>query len=724
MALIPTFRRLYANFGLRISIPAILILAATIGTVLFSLSRMAHEANHIEDALTERSTAAAVATFVRSIGESHGDYARWDDAVRALYGNIDFDFVEQNFVASTAAGTFFDTVYLLDADGSDLFGYRSGEKVNESSSVAFGSPLKEMLAKLASDGHTYGLESGMMRTAWGLAAVAVGPVVGNTVGFENPASRSRMLVIAKAFDETAIQRLGTNYVIDNLRLTPADSAEGVAISDPTGSVIGRLAWNDRALGSEARERVGPIALAMLGLLAITMGALIFLAQRGVREIQKRETASRFAATHDSLTGLANRGAFLSAVESALKAAYFDDVPCALAYMDLDGFKQVNDAYGHAAGDEVLKVVAMRLQTISNDHLLARLGGDEFALLITGRDAKKEARAFGHGAISLLRAPFELDHHVIAIGICLGLATGGERELSAEEFLRRGDAAMYQAKQSGPNRYFVYDAAIDRLRHEKIALTEDLTSALADGQLSVSYQPIVSSASGEIVAAEALLRWTHPTRGDVSPSVFIPVAEETGLIEAIGAWVLRQACSDGLAWGRTRVSVNVSPAQFRNPTFAGFVASVLKDTGFAPERLQLEITETYLLAHPEQARVAIDELSRLGVSVVLDDFGTGYSSIGYLRRFKFDKLKLDRSLIADIVTDVRIQRLVHATIALAEALSLTVTAEGVETEGEAVLLQAAGCHELQGFLYSQPISASQLGKLLNRQGHRILSVVAA
>jgi EAL domain-containing protein (putative c-di-GMP-specific phosphodiesterase class I) len=279
--------------------------------------------------------------------------------------------------------------------------------------------------------------------------------------------------------------------------------------------------------------------------------------------------------------------------------------------------------------------------------------------------------------------------------------------------------MYQAKQQGPNRLFTYDAAIDSLLHERLRIAEDLRKALRDERLDIAYQPVFDILGQRIVSVEALLRWTRPESGPVSPASFVRIAEETGLIDDLGAWTLRRACRDALAWPDVRLSVNVSPAQFRDAKFEMRLSEILAETGFPANRLEIEVTETYLVTHPEQARRAITALRRLGVSVALDDFGTGYSSIGYLRSLPFDKLKLDRSLIVGIVTDQRVQRLVQATVALATALELEVTAEGVELEEEVALLRLAGVHTFQGFFFARPSPAASIPALLGREARRTL-----
>jgi diguanylate cyclase (GGDEF)-like protein len=695
----------------------------TIATVLVSLRGMADEVNRIEERLTASEAEAAVQAFVRRLGDSHDDYAKWDDAVRKLYGTVDPTFVQENFVSTTASPVFFDTAYLIDENGKDVFAYRNGEAVATPSHEAFGPILGGMLKTLPSDGHTYDFKTGMLKTAWGLAAVAVGPVVPNTPN-QAPAPRSRYLLIAKTLDDAGLQRLGEDYVIDGLRFARPSDRASVTISDPGGAAISALSWSARRLGSEAHARISPLVLLMLFLIGITVLSLIVIAARGFRQIRKSEADARHVALHDSLTGLPNRAAFVQDLDRAVATSRGEATPVAVAYLDLDGFKEVNDAYGHESGDRLLRLVAAGFQSLCQDHVLARIGGDEFALIITGKDAPKIAAEIGWAMIGYLNRPFNIGGRAIAVGTSVGIAAATSADLSAEEVLRRADVAMYQAKQQGPNRLFIYDAAIDSLLHERLAIAEDLRKALGDESLEIAYQPVFDIRDQRVVSVEALLRWTRPESGPISPATFVRIAEETGLIDDLGAWTLRRACRDALAWPDVRLSVNVSPAQFRDTKFEMRLSEILAETGFPANRLEVEVTETYLVAHPEQARRAISALRRLGVSVALDDFGTGYSSIGYLRSLTFDKLKLDRSLIVGIITDQRVQRLVQATVALATALELEVTAEGVELEEEVTLLRVAGVHTFQGFFFARPSPAASIPAMLGREARRTLESLSA
>jgi diguanylate cyclase (GGDEF)-like protein len=524
----------------------------------------------------------------------------------------------------------------------------------------------------------------------------------------------RFLVLAKSLDKNSIEQLAEDYLIQGLALLPASSVIGptaVPLTDADGAAVGALTWQQREPGSAALARLNPLVFAMLGALGFMVLALVAIAIRGFARVRKGELLAQHAATHDALSGLPNRAALIDHLRSAIdKSQSAHDV--ALVCIELDGIKEISDAYGHSVGDQLLRKVSKGFQTLTGTCYLVRVGGDEFAVVIRKAHASERAKELGERLVRFFANPFDIGGRIISVSVSVGIAPIDETASSVEEVLRRGDVAMYQAKQEGRNRVCVFDDSLDSQRRHRIEVAADLRRALAADALTMFYQPIYSAQDGEIASAEALIRWP---RGEdmppISPAEFIPIAEETGLIDELGMWTLRRACRDAAAWPGLKVSVNVSPAQFHSPAFAKAVAGVLRETGFPADRLELEVTETYLMTHPEQASQVIDAVRALGIAVVLDDFGVGYSSIGYLRSFAFDKLKLDRSLIAGIDRDPHAQRLVQATVALADALELNVTAEGVETEEEAALLRLVGCDAFQGFYFGRPAPAAELTALL-------------
>ncbi len=714
----PRLDQIAARFGPRIVLPVIAVLVAALAIVIISLGEMADEVNRIEDRLTARSADAAIHVVLRRIGETHRDYAVWDDAVRNLYGTVNQDFVDDGFVSSTSEGVFFDTFFVVDEKGAALFGYHRGKLLSETATDIYGAPLAGMMASLPRDGKNYAFQTGMLKTEWGLAAVAVGPIVPFSEKYQPPPHAARFLVISQTFDQAVVSRLGSDFLIDGLRLTGAASAgpRSVPITDPSGTVLGALTWSPRALGDQARARISPTVLVMLSLISAMMVFLLAVARRSVVEIRRREAEARYIATHDGLTGLPNRAAVVAEIEKAISERE-GGVQVAVIYVDLDRFKEVDEAYGHQTGDRLLKQVALLFEKCAGDRMLAKVGGDEFVFVVTDHKSVKIACDISWKLIESLAEPFDIDGRIILLGASIGVAVADTTHPSADELLRRADVAMYQAKQQGSNRFFVYEQLIDTVRHERLELANDLRVALRANGLTLLYQPVFGAGTREVIGVEALLRWERAPFGPVSPDVLVSVAEESGLIDELSQWMLHRACADARDWPDIRLSVNVSPVQLRNPNFENQVTAILAQTDFPAERLEIDIAEGDLVARRDQARRAIDAIRGRGISVALDDFGTGHSSISSLRGFGFDKIKLSRSLIAGIAHEEKIRKLVRATVALASALDLKVGAGGVENESEARQLAVAGCAELQGRFLAEPCPALEVSALLDSLAKR-------
>lgn len=424
-----------------------------------------------------------------------------------------------------------------------------------------------------------------------------------------------------------------------------------------------------------------------------------------------ETKIRSMAFYDSLTKLPNRALFSRTLNDIVSKVTAQK-PCAIMFMDVDHFKQVNDTLGHRYGDELLIGVSERLQAACGDqHLIARLGGDEFVIIVSPATREKAAQ-LAERVIKSLTAPFEVNGHQINVGMSAGISMAPVDSWDPDQLLRYADLALYKAKADGRGTFRFFEASMGVDVENQLALENDLRKALEGGELEVHFQPILSMKDGGISGFEALLRWNHPTRGWVSPAEFIPLAESVGLIEEIGSWALRQACTEAARWpDDIYLAVNLSPQQFRNKTLVLNVLSVLGQTGFPASRLELEITEALLLQNSEANLAILGQLRGLGVRISMDDFGTGYSSLSYLQKFPFDKIKIDQSFIRDLPDGQHSIAIVNAAIGLGVHLGLTVTAEGVETEEQNRALQLAGCLEAQGYLYARPQPAKNLPRLL-------------
>ncbi|WP_426959559.1 sensor domain-containing protein [Muricoccus radiodurans] len=432
--------------------------------------------------------------------------------------------------------------------------------------------------------------------------------------------------------------------------------------------------------------------------------------------ERREAEARVAhmAHHDMLTGLPNRGPLRQKLEDSLTRAKRGE-GFATLYLDLDRFKEVNDTLGHSVGDALLREVAARLRAeLRETDLLARLGGDEFVIVQASVDQPRDATELADRLVETIGRPFELDGHQVVIGTSVGIAVAPGDGQEADALLKAADMALYRAKSEGRGRRRFFEPEMDVRMQLRRALELDLRRALQAEEFEVFYQPIVNVRSRRISGLEALVRWHHPERGLVPPDRFIPLAEEIGLVVPLGEWVLRRACADAVAWrGAPIVAVNLSPVQLGSRRLVDVVRDALRVSGLDPARLELEITETAMLDDTESTLAVLHGLKALGVRIAMDDFGSGYSSLSTLQRFPFDKVKIDRSFIRDLGRSPKSNAIVRAVTGLCEGLTMTTTAEGVETEEQLQLLSRKGCEQAQGYLFSRPLPADQVPGLLTR-----------
>jgi diguanylate cyclase len=499
---------------------------------------------------------------------------------------------------------------------------------------------------------------------------------------------------------------------------------GLAISGMhyTAMAAARFAQGSICRGGvtfDNRWLAATIGLFALGLLVVTLVTAVYdahLQSRTRTHARRLEVANaklQHQATHDALTNLPNRVLVMDRLDREIAHAERDGHRFAVLLLDLDRFKLINDTLGHGAGDQLLVEAARRLSgAVREVDTVARTGGDEFLVLIADTrdqsDLSALAAKIGKALCEPLRIKATEVHTSASIGISVYPADG----TSADALVARADEAMYYAKQRGRNAFQFFNLAMSVFSHERLDLENDLRRALPMNQFEVYYQPKSDVATGRISSVEALLRWRHPTRGLVSPSEFIPLAEESGLILSIGEWVLREACRQASNWQRAglpfiRIAVNVSPVQFRQSSFLQAVRTALLDFGLEPQYLEIELTETTVMDNAEGSVAILEELSRMGVVVSIDDFGTGYSSMSYLRRFPIDKLKIDRSFISELTTNADDASIVQAIISLAHSLRLKVVAEGVETAEQLELLRELGCDQYQGFLRSAAVPADEI-----------------
>lgn len=512
--------------------------------------------------------------------------------------------------------------------------------------------------------------------------------------------------MAKLFDRAALADLGRSSQVSQIRLSPGRAVAGPSLALETydGKTAGQLSWLSIEVGTDLRKLAIPWLFMLSLSIAVSAAAVLHRAWLASRELEANETRERYLSNHDSLTKLPNRRAFEAHIRANSERAL------TMLFMDLDGFKEVNDRYGHARGDELLRLTAQRLaRLLPREGFLARLGGDEFAMLISGEAAASTVERLIANILPAIREPFVFCGASTVIGVSIGVAESTD-ELD-EDLMRRADIAMYAAKDRGRNTWQRYTADLDQARLDRQSLTDDLRYAIAACEIEVVYQPIVNARDGGVVGVEALARWQHPKFGLIAPDAFIPLAEESGLIIELGRNVLRTACLAARDWP-CRLAVNLSPAQFTDPALVDGVLAILDECKFSPDALEFEITETYLLRRPDLAAAIIRRLRSLGIRVALDDFGAGYASIAYLRLFELDLVKLDRALTERVSEDPTAAEVVIAIVSLCKALKLPLLAEGVETSSQAKVLKAAGCAYLQGWYFGYPMTAADIDDLFS------------
>ncbi len=434
------------------------------------------------------------------------------------------------------------------------------------------------------------------------------------------------------------------------------------------------------------------------------GSVVIL--EDVTESKRAQERITHLAKYDELTGLANRNQFRERINGMLAAMHKRKNHVAIHLIDLDRFKAINDTLGHPIGDKLLKEVASRLKTVIRPgDMITRFGGDEFVVLQVGTERYQDAKWLAERLARTLKDPFDIDGHRIDIGASIGIAMAPMDGVDADQLLKKADMALYAAKNGGGGDHRFFALEMEEAAQERRALELDLREALVSEQFHVYFQPLVDLRNGRVTTCEALLRWEHPKRGMVPPAIFIPIAEETGLIIALGEWALQRACLEAAKWPKSvKVAVNLSPVQFRDRGLALQVVSALAKSGLPAQRLELEVTERLLLEDNDETLTTMEQLKNLGVGISLDDFGTGYSSLNYLRKFPFQKIKIDQSFIRGLGEERDAQAIIGAVAGLGASLDKTVVAEGIETEAQMKQVKAHGCHEGQGHLFGEPMAA--------------------
>ena len=685
-----------------------------------SLTTIAAKADQMDIARSNDLVEASVESTLNRMTAIGTDNAQWDDAVDHLYrAKIDTSWTYESWGVVSDDANSYDGAYVVDEHGRILWGYFRHRVTDDRDTALFGSGFAALvkLHKTAIDTGNK-VVSGLSLTRYGPAVVTLGLVQPTREALGERNGMRRYLVLTRHITPALVQGMGEMFRLDRLSLTPPGDTRHpyLQLNGADGRTVGHLTWTPQVDGKVAAAAATPKIRQITWLVGLLVLMFVIACGFSLQKLALSEKDARSFALTDGLSGLPNRRALFERLQQVAKAR--GDVRNTVVFIDLDGFKDVNDIYGHATGDKLIMIVAAALKgELPKAAMLARMGGDEFAMLIGGETGPAQAQIFADAALAFLTAPIRIGDRPVQIGASIGIATANLKTCATQELFRRADMAMYHSKATGKGRITHYDAELDTIRLRKQAIEKGIRDGLARGEFDVAYQPIVHARTQAIVMVEALVRWPRRPEGPLPPDDFIDVAEASGLIHQLGQFVLRKACADLKPVSGIRLSVNISPAQFRDPDFERKVADVLKDTGFPVDRIELEVTEGYLIESPERAIAAVANLKALGVSMALDDFGTGYSSIGYLRRFDFDRIKIDKSLAGGVDHDPQAAALVAGTVSIANALNIEVTAEGVETAEQAALLRLAGCHHLQGFYFSRPKPLAEVVKMLKAQDRR-------
>jgi diguanylate cyclase (GGDEF)-like protein len=606
------FSRRTAILGVLLSVLIVVMVAG--GTIVTAVGEVSRHANQLDDDRSRQTTAGAVKTFLYQLGATLNDYAAWDDAAANAYSGDSKDgmaWMVSNFGEMSENSTLFDVVLVVDSHRNVILAYQDGKPFVGAVDEFFEPAVWRLLDVAMSASPSDPPEArGFVRTRKGIAATGVALIRLKSGEIDQPAESRRYLLFARHLDPH-VKALGDTYVIKDLHLDAADAGvkNYVAIWDPEGRVLGKLAWPSRAPGDLSYSEIRSKVIVGVSLFGFLLATIFAVGLTEMKRLRSDEEAARQLALTDRLSGLLNRAGLFKALESMIDEAKESKSDVAMIYLDLDGFKEVNDAYGHGCGDDLIRGVSAGFQyLIPEDAVLARVGGDEFAIAFVRKNCDVTAQSLAETILDFFDEPFKIGERLVTVGTSIGIASSQIGTLGSEEVVRRADIAMYKSKESGRGRFFFYDASMDTDRETVLALEWQLRQAIADEQLNVVFQPVVAGATLEMTAVETLVRWNRPGRPSISPDVFIPVAEKTGLIEPLGVFVLRSACERAREWPDLSIAVNISPVQLRNPSFANQVADILEAAGMEPGRLTLELTEGYLI-HNRSARASRSSGSR-------------------------------------------------------------------------------------------------------------------
>lgn len=658
----------------------------------------------------------------RSVAHDQEVATVWDDAVEKIARQpIDRDWIDDNLGVWFHSYYGHDEVFIVDPADRLIYAMRSGrregaQRYARSTGTTGRGLIAELRAKMRAGGEIS--RRGMVLSPGAIdlasvhghpAIVSAKPIVSDTGERPVPPGEEYVHVSIRYLDGSFVADLARRYQLEGGYFSskpPRDANDSmVRLRTRAGEGVGYFAWKPFRPGLAMLRQVAPVLVVSLLLVFALVAWLLHRISRGTRQLSAAKTQAQHLADHDPLTGLANRALFERRLNERLGETCLTGRTLALLYIDLDHFKNVNDHLGHPTGDQLIRALADMLSALAPGDVVARLGGDEFAIIHGSDDSAATAEQLARSINRKLARPIDLGNGEVLIGASIGVAVAPQDGLDRVELVRKADIALYDAKRGGRRRHSFYAEAMgDRIR-DRHEIEAELHEAMRTGEgLDIAYQPYFAAKTGRLLGAEALIRWNHPERGRMLPHQFLPIAEECGLMETLGEWVLEQACMVAARWPGGTISVNLSAVQLRHPALTERVYAILRRTRLSPSRLELEIAETSFVDSSEKCRANLGWLRDIGVRIALDDFGTGYSSFRHLRGFEVDRIKIDPSFVSTIRPGQTGSPVIQAIVDLARQSGLETTAEGVETEQQRRFLTSVGCDAVQGFLLAEPLGA--------------------
>jgi diguanylate cyclase (GGDEF)-like protein len=713
------------RFVVPIAIVMLLVGAAMVAVILYSARKMDE---NIVSAQTELIDNSLNARLTRSLSEVRS-VAWWDEAVTKSRGTIDSGWLDLEVGAFMTESFHHDRIMILDEQNRPVYGYNGNGRVDPSrlrGDLTAVMPLvaqirggRNISPRITDASYADGATEGTTERRYGRSAAAVVKIGDHgelasamaitpsvDMSLQNP--RPRILVSFIKLDQGYWAAAGRDMLLPDLGFgQPSGERRGdYQLKTDTGQPLGTLTWTPRRPGLLLMKNVLPLVLIGLAISLVVVGAFARRLFSASRAIEAREAKAQHLANHDSLTGLPNRRKLETEFDLFTEIAQREGQTLAIACVDVDRFKDINDTLGHHAGDQLIRSLAERLRgAIRAGDFIARLGGDEFAVMRSCRDV-----ADGESLLANIRdcfgTPFRVVGHLVEANASVGVAFA-EPGRSFEDLMREADIALYEAKASGRGCDVRFEAEMGAKIETRRMLEVDLKTAITNGELAVLYQPIVEASTGQISSVEALCRWTSPRHGAVPPDIFIPIAEEAGLMADLGRFVIDRAVQDSLRWPQLHTAINVSAAQLRSVSILEDLIAPTEKHGVSPERITIEITESVLLSNDGHTSRMLQTLKDCGFALALDDFGTGYSSLAYIRDFPFDRLKIDRSFVHGLKNSERALAIIEAVANFGRILGKDVVAEGIETEQEMQAMQKVGCTHLQGYLFSRALAAEKI-----------------